>query len=147
MPWTGAHLSCHCSQGANVWVRAFNTFPICITNAQVKIKGVVELALEFVAVDMKLWNDKCKRQNNMQLDKQWKTFHALEEFHRPLACDVVWSDFWQLRAVVAENWRKNIVHVTVSVEKWMSLLFKEKTNGENVHTFPPSVDRLCHFSG
>lgn len=53
------------------------------------MKGVIELALEFLAVDMELWNDKCKRQNNVQSDKWWKTFYELEEFHRPLACDVV----------------------------------------------------------
>jgi hypothetical protein len=63
VPRTGAHLPCHHSHGADVRMRALDALSIRVTSAWVIMKGVIELALQFVAVDVELWNDECKRQN------------------------------------------------------------------------------------
>jgi hypothetical protein len=44
-------------------MRALDALSIRVTSAWVIMKGVIELALQFVAVDVELWNDECKRQN------------------------------------------------------------------------------------
>jgi hypothetical protein len=80
------------------------------------MKGVVELAAKFVPIDVKFWNDKRKRKDNVQADKRWKTFEAFEEIHPPLACYVVRPNLCELGAVVAEGRREYVIHVAVPKE-------------------------------
>jgi hypothetical protein len=97
-------------------MRALNTLSVGIANARVEVEGVVKLATKFMAVDVKLWDNKSKIKYDVQADLWWKMFEALNKVHPPLTCDVVRRNLRELGAVVAEGRSKDVIHVAVPVE-------------------------------